>query len=325
MKIYRESDVDKAQILHARVAVIGYGNQGHAHALNLRDSGVDVRIGARIGGGSAIAAQEAGFTVLPIMDATAWADVVMLTVPDTAMPSIYQEQIEQVLTPEKTLLFAHGFCIHFGLIRPPIPSGLISPKGPGKTLRERFVAGAGLPALVAASTPACLRVVMAYAWGIGSARIGLYETTFEEETVTDLFGEQAVLCGGIPELIKAAFETLVNAGYSPEVAYFECMHEAKLITDLLLERGFEGMREAISDTAEWGGYVSGPRLIDEGSKAEMKEILAEIQGGSFAKTLEVEAANGFEELRRRRHEEAQSLLEKTWQKTHVPTKPISET
>lgn len=325
MSFLFEENVDRSLIVGSKVAIVGYGNQGHAHALNLRDSGIDVVIGAHQSGASWSNAISDGFTPRSASDATRGAEFVMLTLPDTAMPAIFTSEIQPNLRDDALLLFAHGYCIHFGTIVSATPVGLVSPKGPGKSLREKFVAGSGLPALVAASAPDVLPKVMAYAWGIGSARAGLLQTTFEEETVTDLFGEQAVLCGGIPELIKAAFETLVDAGYSPEVAYFECMHEAKLITDLLMERGFKGMREAISDTAEWGGYLSGPRLIDEGSKAELKEILAEIQGGSFAKTLEVEAANGFEELRRRRREEAQSLLEKTWQKTHAPTKPISET
>lgn len=320
MSFYFEEDVDHSLILGKRVAIVGYGNQGRAQALNLRDSGVEVVVGAREGGSSWAQAVTDGFSPLNAPEACRGVEFVMLTLADTAMPAIYEAEIREYLEEDALLLFAHGYCIHFGSVVPRVATGLVSPKGPGKSLRERFLGGSGLPALFAASSPEVRSKVMAYAWGIGCARQGLLETTFEEETVTDLFGEQAVLCGGIPELIKAGFQTLVDAGYSPEVAYFECMHEAKLITDLLMERGFEGMRSAISDTAEWGGYLSGSRLIDAKAREEMKKILREIQGGAFAETLKAEAAEGFEKLKRLRSEEARSLIEKTWQETHNPTK-----
>lgn len=300
-------------ILSKRVAVIGYGNQGHAHALNLRDSGVDVCVGARPGAGFD-SAKGAGFEPMAIEAAAERADVVMLCTPDVPMRHLFREQVAPYLDQGDTVLFAHGFNIRYGLIEVAdgIDVALVSPKGPGAWLRREYDAGKGLAALVAVhtdSTGAAWDVALGYAWGIGSARVLLLETSFAEETESDLFGEQAVLCGGIPGLIKAAFETLVAEGFQPEVAYFECMHEAKLITDLLYERGLAGMRAAISDTAEWGGFSAEERIVGKEARAGMRDLLREIRSGAFAEGWIAEDANGRPELERYREEEARHPID----------------
>ena len=280
-------DVNPDLIKQKRVAIIGYGSQGHAHALNLRDSGVNVTIGLYPASKSRKAAEEQGFPVLQTCEAVQQADVIMFCTPDVPMANIYKTDVEPYLQPSQTLLFAHGFNIHFKIILPPpnVDVAMVSPKGPGPGLRSEYLAGSGLPALVAVhQNPGgeAEQLALSYAWGIGSARAGILRTTFREETETDLFGEQAVLCGGIPALIEAGVHTLIDAGYTPEVAYFECLHETRLIVDLLYRGGLTYMNDRISETAEWGGYLSGKRLVTDETKAEMKNILAEIQSGKFA-------------------------------------------
>ncbi|MFQ3587185.1 MAG: ketol-acid reductoisomerase [Fimbriimonadaceae bacterium] len=286
--IYYEKDVDTALIKGKKVGVLGYGSQGHAHALNLKDSGVDVRVGLYAGSKSRSKAEADGLQVHDVAELAQWADVLMFTVPDVPMKGIYDREVAPHLRPGRMLLFAHGFNVHYGLIAPPadVDVAMIAPKGPGHRLRYEVVHGAGMPALVAVhqdATGQAKALALSYGWGIGCAKAGILETTFKEETETDLFGEQTVLCGGLSALIKAGFETLVEAGYQPEAAYFECLHETKLIVDLLYEGGLSWMRYSVSDTAEWGDYQSGPRVVDESVKARMKDVLAEIQDGTFAK------------------------------------------
>jgi ketol-acid reductoisomerase len=307
-RFFTEPDIDLELIKSKRVGLLGYGNQGHAHALNLRDSGVSVTVGLYEGSKSADKAREAGFDVASVAEATQQCDVLMLCLPDVPMGHIYCESIEPHLREGHALLFAHGFNIHFGLIEPPefVDVAMVSPKGPGHGLRSEFLQGSGLPALVALhqdSSGKGLQIALSYAAALGSLRALIFETTFREETVCDLFGEQAVLCGGLVELVKAGFETLVAAGYEPEAAYFECLHETKLIVDLLVTRGLAGMRAAISDTAEWGGYVAGPRVVDSRSREAMKEILAEIEDGEFARRWVQENAAGGKRLAAYRDEE----------------------
>src|ERR1700741_2734255 len=285
--LYYDKDADLALIQKKKVAIIGYGSQGHAHALNLRDSGVSVMVGLPEGSASRAKAEKDGLTVKSPAEAAAWADVIMILAPATRQQKLYKEAIEPHLTPGKTLMFAHGFNIRFGAIKPPktVDVAMIAPKAPGHRVREVFTEGGGTPALIAVEQDATGHAkaqALAYAKGLGTTRAGVLETTFTEETETDLFGEQAVLCGGVSELIKAGFETLVNAGYQPEVASFECLHELKLIVDLMYEGGLEKMRWSVSETAEWGDYVTGPRIINDNTKAEMKKILGEIQDGTFA-------------------------------------------
>jgi ketol-acid reductoisomerase len=305
-RMYYDNDVDPGALAGQTVAVIGYGSQGHAHALNLRDSGLDVVVGLAEGSKSRPLAAEAGLQVASVADAVRAADVVMLLVPDTAQKAVYDAEIEPNLKPGALLMFAHGFNIRFGRIRPGsgVDVGMVAPKGPGHLLRSVYTAGGGVPALFAveqdASGTARART-LAYARALGSTRAGVLETTFKEETETDLFGEQALLCGGVSALIKAAFETLVEAGYQPELAYFETMHELKLIVDLMYRGGLNFMRFSVSDTAEYGDYVSGPRVA-EGVKATMKDVLADIQSGAFAdRWIAVQEAGGaeFRELRQR--------------------------
>jgi ketol-acid reductoisomerase len=287
-QLYYDNSADLALIQGKRVAIIGYGSQGHAHALNLRDSGVAVRIGLQPGSGSLARAQKEGLTVNTPAEAAQWADVIMILTPDTKQPKLYQESIAPHLSAGKTLMFAHGFNIRFGTIKPPasVDVSMIAPKAPGHRVREVFTEGGGTPALIAIEQDAsgsAKALALPYAKGLGCTRAGVLETTFTEETETDLFGEQAVLCGGVSELIKAGFDTLVEAGYQPEVAYFECMHELKLIVDLIYRGGLSYMRYSISDTAEQGDYTAGPRIITSKTREEMKKILAEIRDGSFAK------------------------------------------
>jgi ketol-acid reductoisomerase len=305
--IYYDKDADLIPIQGRKVAIVGYGSQGHAHALNLSQSGVDVRVGLHAGSKSKPKAEAAGLTVLSVKDAAAWADVIMLLAPDTTQPKLYKEEIAPHLKPGKTLMFAHGFNIRFNTIEPPpgVDVSLIAPKGPGHRVRETFVAGQGVPALLAIHKDAsghAKELALSYARGIGATRAGVLETSFAEETETDLFGEQAVLCGGVSELIKAAFGTLVGAGYQPEIAYFECLHELKLIVDLMYRGGLNYMRYSVSDTAEYGDYVSGPRVVNDATRAEMQKILAEIKNGTFARNWIAENENGrpkFEEFRRK--------------------------
>jgi ketol-acid reductoisomerase len=284
---YYDGDADLARLHGRRVAVVGFGSQGHAHALNLRDSGVDVRVGLYEGSASWEKAEAAGLRVATVGEAVDEADVVVLLVPDTAQAALYREEIEPRLRPGKTLVFAHGFAVRFGQIVPPagVDVSLVAPKAPGHRVREVFTQGGGVPALVAVQQDAsghALDDALAYAKGIGSTRAGVLATTFAEETETDLFGEQAVLCGGVSALVKAGFETLVQAGYQPEVAYFECMHELKLIVDLMHQGGLNYMRYSVSDTAEYGDYRAGPQLVTEQTRATMRRLLHEIQDGTFA-------------------------------------------
>ncbi len=288
MKRYYDKDADLNIIKNMKVAIIGYGSQGHAHANNLKDSGVDVSVGLRPGSASEKKALEAGLTVKTIEDATAWADLVMILAPDEFQASLYSESIEPNLKQGATLAFAHGFNIHFELIKPraDLDVVMIAPKAPGHTVRSEFVKGGGIPDLIAVQQDASGKakdVALSYASAIGGGRTGILETSFKDETETDLFGEQAVLCGGTTALVQAGFETLVEAGYEPEMAYFECLHELKLIVDLMYEGGIANMRYSISNTAEYGDITRGPRVVTSQTKEEMKKILSEIQSGSFAK------------------------------------------
>ncbi|MGI6361738.1 MAG: ketol-acid reductoisomerase [Bacillota bacterium] len=288
VKIYYDNDANLSLLQDKKIAIIGYGSQGHAHALNLRDSGLDVVVGQRTGGGGYKRAVADGMTVMSVAEAAAAADYIQMLVPDEAAAKIYREEILPNLKPGKVLGFAHGFNIHFNQIMPPqdIDVVMIAPKSPGHLVRRTYTEGAGTPALIAIyqdATGNAHDMAMAYAKGIGTTRAGVIETTFKEETETDLFGEQVVLCGGLSHLITAGFETLVEAGYQPEVAYFECLHETKLIVDLMYEAGISMMRYSISDTAEWGDLVTGPRIITEETKEEMRQVLTEIQDGVFAR------------------------------------------
>jgi ketol-acid reductoisomerase len=302
--IHREGNVD---LLTGKVAVIGYGSQGHAHALNLRDSGIDVEVGLRPGSPSGDAAEEDGLTVSSVGEATEGAQVVAILVPDHVQKGVYESDIEENLAPDAALLFAHGLNVHFGRIVPAAGHDvvMVAPKAPGHRVRELYESGAGTPGLVAVHQDAsgqALDVALAYGTAIGCGRVGLLETTFAEETESDLFGEQAVLCGGVTSLIKAGFETLVEAGYQPEIAYYECLNELKLIVDLIYEGGFEYMRYSISDVAEYGDLTRGPRVVDERVKETMRTLLDEIRSGAFARELFADDEAGrpqFEELRRK--------------------------
>lgn len=287
-KMYYEKDGDAGIIKSKKVAIIGYGSQGHAHALNLKESGAHVVIGLHKGSKSADKARKDGFEVYEVAEAANMADVVMMLIPDEKQREVYEQSIKDNLKEGDALAFAHGFNIHFTQITPPenVDVFMAAPKGPGHLVRRVYTEGGGVPALIAVHqdySGKARDIAMSYAIGIGSARAGVLETTFKEETETDLFGEQAVLCGGVTELIKAGFETLVNAGYQKEIAYFECLHEMKLIVDLLYEGGFENMRYSISDTAEYGDYMIGRRVVTDQTRAEMKKVLSEIQNGEFAK------------------------------------------
>lgn len=287
VKVYYDADVNEGMLKGKTIAIIGYGSQGHAHALNLRDSGHQVIVGLRQGK-SWVQAEKDGFHVLSVKEACNASDVIMILLPDERQPSVYEKEIKPSLSAGKAIAFAHGFNIHFHQVVPPenVDVFLVAPKGPGHLVRRTYEEGAGVPALIGVHqnvTGLAKELALAYAKGIGAARAGVLETNFQEETETDLFGEQAVLCGGLTSLVKAGFETLVEAGYQEEVAYFECMHELKLIVDLMYEQGLEGMRFSISDTAQWGDFVSGPRVINAETKARMKEVLEDIQTGKFAK------------------------------------------
>ncbi len=306
-RILTAEDVDAQLLAERRVAIIGYGSQGAAHARILHEGGYDVRVGLRDGSASAEAARAAGLPVRSVADAVKEADLIAVLIPDTAQSSVYQEGIAPQLEDGDALLFAHGFNIHFGEIQPPagVDVIMVAPKSPGPMLYREASQGNGVPSLIAVHQDASGRaqhIALAYAHGLGSTRAGVLETTFAEETETDLFGEQAVLCGGLSSLILAGYETLMNAGYQPEVAYFECLHEVKLIVDLIYEGGLTGMRKGVSDTAEWGDYVSGPRVIGAASRRAMQEILAEIRSGEFAKRWIAEAQGNASEFNRLRAE-----------------------
>jgi ketol-acid reductoisomerase len=296
-KLYYDGDCDVSIIKNRKVAIIGYGSQGHAHALNLKESGVPVVVGLREGSSSAAKAEAAGLTVKSISDAAKWADVIMLTMPDTEQKATYDADIKRHMKAGKALAFAHGFNIRFKRIRPPkgVDIIMIAPKGPGHLVRRTYTEGGGVPCLIAVEQDAtgnAKNVALSYASAIGGGRAGIIETTFSEETETDLFGEQVVLCGGLTSLVQAGFETLVEAGYQPEMAYFECLHEVKLIVDLMYEEGIAGMRYSISDTAEYGDVTRGPRIVTPATKKMMQKILKEIQSGKFAKEWIAESESG---------------------------------
>jgi ketol-acid reductoisomerase len=311
--VYYDKDADLEIIRERRVAIIGYGSQGHAHALNLKDSGVQVRVGLPAESASRARAAAAGLEVTGVRDAAGWADVVMVLTPDTAQPAVY-EAIRSCLTAGRTLMFAHGFNVRFGTILPPpdIDVSMVAPKAPGHRVREVFVEGGGTPALMAIhqdATGHARAAALSYARALGATRAGVIETTFAEETETDLFGEQAVLCGGVSALIKAGFETLVEAGYQPEIAYFECLHELKLIVDLIYRGGLSYMRYSVSDTAEHGDYTGGPRIVSEQVRATMRQMLAEIQDGSYARGWIEENRNGRPAFLATRERERHQLIE----------------
>ncbi|MBM5815690.1 MAG: ketol-acid reductoisomerase [Cyanobacteriota bacterium] len=313
-QLFYDSDADLSLLNGKTVAIIGYGSQGHAHALNLKDSGIQVVVGLYEGSRSAEKAKADGLEVLPVSEACAKADWIMILLPDEAQKSVYAEEIAPHLSKGKVLSFAHGFNIRFGLIVPPadVDVVMIAPKGPGHTVRWEYQNGQGVPCLFAVQQDAsgqARALAMAYAKAIGGTRAGILETNFKEETETDLFGEQAVLCGGLSELVKAGFETLVEAGYQPELAYFECLHEVKLIVDLMVKGGLTAMRDSISNTAEYGDYVSGPRLINAETKAEMKRILSDIQDGTFARNFVAECEAGKPEMTRFRERDKQHPIE----------------
>lgn len=316
IEVLYDADADLSIIQGRKVAIIGYGSQGHAHSQNLRESGVEVVIGLREGSKSAEKAKEAGFEVKSNADAAAWADVIMLLAPDTSQAEIFKKDIEPNLKDGDALFFGHGLNIHFDLIQPPanVTVGMVAPKGPGHLVRRQFVDGKGVPCLIAVDQDPKgegRELALSYAAAIGGARAGVIPTTFEAETVTDLFGEQAVLCGGLEFLIMAGFEVLTEAGYEPEMAYFEVLHEMKLIVDLVYEGGLGNMNYSVSDTAEFGGYVSGRRVIDAGAKDRMRDILKDIQDGTFTKRLVANVEGGNKELEGMRKEIADHPIEET--------------
>ena len=313
-RMYYDEDANLDLLANKTVAIIGYGSQGHAHALNLKDSGVNVIVGLYPGSKSTAKAESAGLKVYSVAEAAAAADMIMILLPDEVQKTIYKEQIEANLKDGDILAFAHGFNIHFGQIVPPsfVDVVMIAPKGPGHLVRRTYEQGQGVPALFAVYQDASGQArdrAMAYAKGIGGTRAGVLETSFREETETDLFGEQAVLCGGLSALIKAGFETLVEAGYQPELAYFECLHEVKLIVDLVVEGGLAKMRDSISNTAEYGDYTRGPRVVNPETKAEMKKILKEIQSGQFAREFVLENQSGKPGFTAMRRQEAEHAIE----------------
>jgi len=312
--MYYDKDADLDLIRRKKVAIIGYGSQGHAHALNLKDSGVDVVVGLHAGSQSAQKARNAGLRVMSVAEASAWGDVVMILIPDQKQKEVYNAEIKQHLTKGKMLMFGHGLSIRFGFVVPPkdIDVTMIAPKAPGHRVREIFPEGGGVPGLLAVHqdfTGNAKALALSYGRGIGCARAGIIETTFAEETETDLFGEQSVLCGGVSALMKAGFETLVNAGYQPEIAYFECMHELKLIVDLFYRGGLAYMRYSVSDTAEWGDYTAGPKIVTEETKKAMQQILKDIQSGKFANDWMAEYESGLPRFKAYRAAEAKHPVE----------------
>lgn len=314
MKVYYEKEADMKNLKGKTIAIVGYGSQGHAHAQNLRDSGLEVIVAQRPGGPNYDLAKEHGFAPMSVADAAKKADLIMILLPDQFQAEVYEKDIKPHLKKGKSLLFAHGFNIHFAQITPPkdVDVFLIAPKGPGHLVRRTYTEGGGVPCLVAIHQDAsgkALKNALAYARGIGGARSGVIETTFREETETDLFGEQVVLCGGLSSLIQAGFETLVEAGYQPEMAYFECLHEVKLIVDLLYEGGFAKMRNSISDTAEYGDYVTGKRIITDETRKEMKKVLAEIQQGIFARDFILEYKANMASFKATRRLQAEHPIE----------------
>ncbi|MGQ0737089.1 MAG: ketol-acid reductoisomerase [Acidobacteriota bacterium] len=312
--IYYDRDASQSLVLSKKVAIIGYGSQGHAHALNLRDSGVEVRVGLPEASRSRARAQADGVTVTTVSEAAAWADVIMLLTPDTTQPAIYKEHVVEHLAPGKMLMFAHGFNIRFNCITPPpqVDVAMVAPKSPGHRVREVYLEGGGTPALLAVhqdATGKARELALSYARALGTTRAGVLETTFAEETETDLFGEQTVLCGGVSALVKAGFETLVEAGYQPEIAYFECLHELKLIVDLMYRGGLNYMRYSVSDTAEHGDYTGGPRVVTDETRAAMRQILKDIQDGTYARRWIAENEAGRKWFTAEREREQHQPLE----------------
>lgn len=320
LRVYYDADADLKLIQSKNVLIVGYGSQGHAHAQNLKDSGVkNVRVGLYEGSKSAPRAKEAGFEVVTPAEGAKWADVVMVLIPDEHQADLYKNELQKNLKQGAALVFAHGLNIHFGLIEPraDLDVFMIAPKGPGHTVRGEYVKGGGVPCLVAVAKNAsgnALNIALSYASGVGGGRSGIIETTFREECETDLFGEQVVLCGGVSALIQAGFETLVEAGYAPEMAYFECLHEVKLIVDLIYEGGLANMRYSISNTAEYGDYVTGPRIVTEETKYEMQQVLAEIQNGTFVKRFILDNKAGNPELKATRRLQAEHPIEEVGEK-----------
>jgi ketol-acid reductoisomerase len=312
-KIYYDADADLELVRAKKIGVVGYGSQGHAHALNLRDSGVNVRVAT--GARSKRKAEADGFAVVPAADLAKWADVIMLLTPDTSMPEVFNAEMGPNLSPGNMVMFSHGFNIRYRTIVPPkaVDVTMIAPKGPGHRLRELFVDGGGIPSLIAVhqdATGQAKALALSYACGIGATRAGVLETTFDEETETDLFGEQAVLCGGASALVKAGFQTLVDAGYQPEIAYFECLHELKLIVDLMYQGGLTYMRYSVSDTAENGDYTAGPKIVTDATREAMKQILADVRSGAYAKKWIEENRQGRPTFNRQRAAERELLIEK---------------
>jgi ketol-acid reductoisomerase len=313
--IYYDDDADLSRLDGKTIAILGYGSQGHAHALNLRDSGCEVVVGLRPGSASRAEAEGEGLTVLEVGDAASRGDAVMVLLPDEKQAEVWEAEIRDGIAPGNLLLFAHGFSIHFGQIEPPtgVDVGMVAPKGPGHLVRRQFADGRGVPCLIAVhedATGDAKGLVLAYAKGIGGTRAGVIETTFKDECETDLFGEQAVLCGGATELVRAGFETLVEAGYDPRLAYFECLHELKLIVDLMYEKGIQGMRHSISNTAEYGDMTRGKRVITPETREAMRKLLADIQSGEFAKEWIAENRAGAENFQRLREEAAGHQVER---------------
>jgi len=312
--MYYDDDADLTLLDGKTVAIIGFGSQGHAHAQNLKDSGVNVVVGLREDSDSVAQAHEAGLEVLPVTDAASRGDIVMMLVPDEKHRDVYENDVRDGIAEGNALFFGHGFSVLYGEVEPPpgVDVALVAPKGPGHLVRRQYLEGSGVPGLVAVEQDASGQakdLALAYAKGIGCTRGGVFDTTFREETETDLFGEQAVLCGGASALVQAGFDTLVEAGYDPQMAYFECLHELKLIVDLMYEKGLAGMRYSISNTAEYGDYTRGPRVVDERTRAEMKKILTEIQSGDFAREWIAENRAGQENFQRMRSEQAETKVE----------------
>ena len=328
--LYQEQDADLALIQDRTIGIIGYGSQGHAHALNLKDNGLNVMVGLYKGSSSWPRAEEAGLKVAETAEVAQAADIVMMLLPDMAMRDVYRTEVHPHMELGKTLMFAHGFNIHYKQVRPPptVDVSMIAPKAPGHRMREIFTRGLGVPALLAVEQDAsgqAREVALAYGKGVGCARAGILETTFKEETETDLFGEQSVLCGGVTSLIRAGFETLVEAGYQPEIAYFECLHEVKLIVDLIYQGGLSYMRYSISDTAEYGDYTRGQRAVGPDIKERMRAILAEIQSGEFAREWVAEHDEGLKRFHARRQEESQQPLERVGEELRAMMPWLKET